>query len=270
MQFLWLDIFHWKYKNFLGLIKDPTEKTLVFTPNPEILVRASQDADFWGMLKKATYNTPDANGLYVGAMMQEGFGFFRAGVATFFQKSQVHKKYGELIKWSDLTRDLLQYAAKNKKNILVLDNRVNDIRSDFDLKKSAVQQNLKWLLEERYPGITVQVIFAWDMASDGIAHLIELQHISYVFSCLGMKTQEQILIDIWSYLPLSQPVVGLGVGASIDFLLGLQKRAPRVFQKLGLEWLYRLILEPRKRWRRIYTAVVEFPKLMKNSMRKID
>jgi UDP-N-acetyl-D-mannosaminuronic acid transferase (WecB/TagA/CpsF family) len=82
----------------LDLIKNPIEKTLVFTPNPEILVRASQDADFWSILKKATYNTPDANGLYVGAMMQESFGFFRAGVTTFFQKSQIQKKYGELIK----------------------------------------------------------------------------------------------------------------------------------------------------------------------------
>jgi hypothetical protein len=49
------------------------------------------------------------------------------------------------------------------------------------------------------------------MASDGIAHLIELQHISYVFSCLGMKDQEQTLADIWTYLPAKQEVVGLGV-----------------------------------------------------------
>lgn len=265
MQFLWINIFNGTYKNFLELIKNPTEKTLVFTPNPEILVRANRDSEFLSILQKATYNTPDANGLYVGSMMQEGIGFLRAGFATFFHKKELSKKYGELIKWSDLTRDLLEYAWKNKKNILVLDNRVENIVSLFDQRKSTVQQNLKWLLEEKYPGITVQVIFAWDMASDGIAHLIELQHISYVFSCLGMKTQEQALIDIWNYLPLSQPVVGLGVGASIDFLLGLQKRAPVIFQKLGLEWLYRLILEPRKRWKRIYTAVVEFPKMIKNT-----
>lgn len=49
------------------------------------------------------------------------------------------------------------------------------------------------------------------MASDGIAHMIELQHISYVFSCLGMKKQEKALIDIWSYLPVTQEVAGLGV-----------------------------------------------------------
>lgn len=80
-----------------------------------------------------------------------------------------------------------------------------------------------------------------------------------------MKKQEQRLLEIFSFLPETQKVVGLGVGASIDFLLGLQKRAPLIFQKLGLEWLYRLILEPRKRYKRIYMALVEFPRLIKNS-----
>ncbi len=264
MNFLWLNIFNGTYKDFLELIKNPTKKTLVFTPNPEILVRANRDREFLELLQQATYNTPDANGLYVGSMMQEWTWFFRAGLATFFWRKQLKKKYGELIKGSDLTRDLLEYAGKNKKNVLILDNRVESVRSIFDQKKSTVQQNLKWLLEQKYPGITVQVMFAWDMKSDGIAHLIELQHISYVFSCLGMKTQEQSLIDIWHYLSASQPVAWLGVGASIDFLLWLQKRAPVIFQRLGLEWLYRLVLEPRKRWKRIYTAVVEFPRMMKD------
>ena len=80
-----------------------------------------------------------------------------------------------------------------------------------------------------------------------------------------MKTQEQLLIDIFEHLDSSEKVAGLGVGASIDFLLGLQKRAPRSFQKLGLEWLYRLITQPRIRARRIWDAVYHFPKLIKKS-----
>lgn len=264
MNFFQIPLYSWKYLDFLDILKHPVKKTLVFTPNPEILVRANSDPEFLSLLKKADYNTPDANGLYVGTMIQEGIWFFRAGFITFFQKASIVEKYGELIKGSDLTRDLLEYAGKNQKTVLILDNRVESIKSNFDQSKSTVQQNLKKLLEEKYPGITVQVIFSGDMASNGIAHMIELQHISYVFSCLGMKKQEKTLIDIWSYLPVTQSVVGLGVWASIDFLLGLQKRAPVIFQKSGLEWLYRLILEPRKRWKRIYTAVVEFPRLIKN------
>lgn len=47
-----------------------------------------------------------------------------------------------------------------------------------------------------------------------------------------MKIQEKRLVEIFSHLPPEQGVVGLGVGASIDFLLGLQKRAPMIFQSL--------------------------------------
>jgi exopolysaccharide biosynthesis WecB/TagA/CpsF family protein len=80
-----------------------------------------------------------------------------------------------------------------------------------------------------------------------------------------MKVQEKLLIDIFFHLPEEQKVVGLGVGASIDFLLGLQKRAPMIFQKLGLEWFYRLITQPKIRAKRIWDALYHFPRLIKKS-----
>ncbi len=43
--------------------------------------------------------------------------------------------------------------------------------------------------------------------------------------------------------------VAIGIGGSLDFIVGTQKRAPRWMQRVGLEWLYRLIREP-WRWRR--------------------
>lgn len=45
-------------------------------------------------------------------------------------------------------------------------------------------------------------------------------------------------------------VVTHGVGGSFDVLAGLTKRAPRAWQRLGLEWLYRVVQEPRRLWRR--------------------
>lgn len=61
---------------------------------------------------------------------------------------------------------------------------------------------------------------------------------------------------------LNVPIM-IGVGGSFDFISGKAMRAPKIFQKLGFnylgfEWLWRLIVEP-WRWRRIYTAVVVFP-----------
>lgn len=49
--------------------------------------------------------------------------------------------------------------------------------------------------------------------------------------------------------------VGIGVGATIDFLAGTMKRAPVWMQKVGLEWLFRLLQEPRRLFRRYVTGL---------------
>jgi N-acetylglucosaminyldiphosphoundecaprenol N-acetyl-beta-D-mannosaminyltransferase len=46
------------------------------------------------------------------------------------------------------------------------------------------------------------------------------------------------------------PAVMLGVGAAFDFLAGRKRQAPRLVQRFGFEWLYRLVHEPRRLWRR--------------------
>ncbi len=86
MQFLSLDIYNGKYLEFLDFIKTPKKKTLVFTPNPEMLLRASRDRGFLDILRQADTLTPDANGLYTASLIQEGVGFFRACFATFFMR----------------------------------------------------------------------------------------------------------------------------------------------------------------------------------------
>lgn len=53
----------------------------------------------------------------------------------------------------------------------------------------------------------------------------------------------------------------MGVGGSFDYLTGKLRRAPRWMRTIGLEWLWRLILQPR-RFRRIWNAVIVFPMKM--------
>jgi len=53
------------------------------------------------------------------------------------------------------------------------------------------------------------------------------------------------------------PVI-MGVGGSFDVLAGFIKRAPRWTQRLGLEWFWRLLMEPRKLWKRYLTTNSEF------------
>ena len=48
------------------------------------------------------------------------------------------------------------------------------------------------------------------------------------------------------------------LGAVFDFFAGTVKRAPEAWQRAGLEWLYRLVKEPRRMWRRYLLGNVQF------------
>ena len=182
-----------------------------------------------------------------------------------FQKNQIEEKYGELIKGSDLTEDLLEFAAKEKRHILILDNKVTTIRDEFDERKKEIQNNIKRLLEDRFPGIIVHVQYAGDISIAELAVYCRDYGMAYGCAGLGRRKQGRMRGGMWEQIGANAQILGLGVGASIDFILGLQKRAPLIFQKLGIEWVYRLIQNPRKRWRRIWTAFREFPRLIKQN-----
>ena len=79
--------------------------------------------------------------------------------------------------------------------------------------------------------------------SDEIVERIRSARPDIVLVALGAPKQE-----IWSQarLDLLKPAVLIGVGASLDFVAGVQKRAPRWMSKAGVEWLYRLAQEPRR------------------------
>jgi N-acetylglucosaminyldiphosphoundecaprenol N-acetyl-beta-D-mannosaminyltransferase len=68
-----------------------------------------------------------------------------------------------------------------------------------------------------------------------------------IFVALGPPKQE-----LWIHHALEavSPAVSLGVGASLDFLVGKYRRAPAWMGRIGLEWLFRLLQEPRRLWRR--------------------
>jgi N-acetylglucosaminyldiphosphoundecaprenol N-acetyl-beta-D-mannosaminyltransferase len=68
-----------------------------------------------------------------------------------------------------------------------------------------------------------------------------------VMVALGAPKQE---LWIRRVLPQLRPAVLVGIGASLDFVAGRVRRAPRWMSSLGLEWLYRLAQEPRRLWRR--------------------
>jgi N-acetylglucosaminyldiphosphoundecaprenol N-acetyl-beta-D-mannosaminyltransferase len=81
---------------------------------------------------------------------------------------------------------------------------------------------------------------------------------------LGAPKQERWLHTV---SPLAPAAMLFGVGAAFDFLSGAKPRAPRVLQRAGLEWAYRLATEPRRLWRRYLTTNTRFALLAAREVR---
>ncbi len=86
-----------------------------------------------------------------------------------------------------------------------------------------------------------------------------------IFVALGSPKQE---VWIHRYLELLRPAVAVGVGASFDFIVGVQSRAPRWMSRLGMEWLYRLAMNPRRLWRRYLLNDPKFLAIFRRTWRQ--
>jgi N-acetylglucosaminyldiphosphoundecaprenol N-acetyl-beta-D-mannosaminyltransferase len=58
----------------------------------------------------------------------------------------------------------------------------------------------------------------------------------------------------------------MGVGGAIDVTAGITRRAPRAWQRMGLEWLYRLLQEPRRMFRRYAVTNTQFLVMLAGAM----
>lgn len=151
MKIFNLSLYNGTYDDFFEKILSVKSPTSVFTPNPEILYRAYHDADFMAILSSASYNVPDGNGLYVAEMMSEGKSFFSACREVFSRKKSTYKKYGELIKGSDLTKNILENGAKNQQKILIIDRKNVTPKNALEIKKAEMQKNMGEILGEKFP-----------------------------------------------------------------------------------------------------------------------
>jgi N-acetylglucosaminyldiphosphoundecaprenol N-acetyl-beta-D-mannosaminyltransferase len=108
-------------------------------------------------------------------------------------------------------------------------------------------------LTQRFPGI--QVVGTWtppfraltNEERNQLAEKVKQSRADFLWVGLSTPKQERFMHEMHALLP---DVVMLGVGAAFDMNAGLLKQAPKLLQRLGLEWAYRLYREPRRLWRR--------------------
>ena len=108
-------------------------------------------------------------------------------------------------------------------------------------------------LQQRFPGLEITGIncpplgFTESPAVDAaVCERIEAARPDLLFVGLGAPKQE-FWIQRHTHLPAK---VMLGIGGSFELLGGVTRRAPRLLQNIGMEWLWRLVMEPRRLWKR--------------------
>ena len=121
---------------------------------------------------------------------------------------------------------------------------------------------MKAVIDKDYPDMIVAGMYSppfrklSDEEDEEIIRMINDSRPDFIWVGLGAPKQEE-----WMHAHMGRlNAVTIGVGAGFDYLAGYIKRAPWIMQVLYMEWLYRLVQDPRRLWKRYVTTNVKFLK----------
>lgn len=109
------------------------------------------------------------------------------------------------------------------------------------------------VLNRRYPMKSISGMHGYSQYDD-ILKAISLCEPTLIIAALGSPKQEMLLVDLKR--DLSIEFSAMGIGGSLDVLVGHVKRAPLTMQILGMEGIWRILLEPKKRLRNIKSILL--------------
>lgn len=224
------------------------EQKHIVTPNPEIVLAAQKNHKFLTILNQSDLSIPDGIGILWAATYLAGkknlWRFLSTLAATLFHPQSIRKQLPERVTGSDL---LKQICSKTDQKVFLLG------------AAPGIAEKAKEKLSTKYPALQIVDTFAGSPSLEeekDIRHLINQAKPKILFVAYGAPHQELWIRRNLKHLPTVK--VAIGVGGAFDFIAGKRQRAPKIMQKLGLEWLYRIIQEP-KRIKRIWNATVKFP-----------
>lgn len=189
------------------------EKGYCVTPNAEIVYEAVQDSDFRDLLNEACLVLPDGAGVILGAKI----------LGTPLQEKVAGIEFGEAI---------CAAMAECGGKVYFLGG------------KPGVAEQAAAKLVEKYPGLNIcgTADGYFKDEAEVVAKINELSP-DVLFVCLGAPKQEKFMKAHMEELNVH---LMLGLGGSLDGYAGIAKRAPQWMINLSLEWLYRLIKEPKR------------------------
>ncbi|KMJ59032.1 acetylglucosaminyldiphospho-UDP acetyl-beta-D-mannosaminyltransferase [Bacillus sp. LL01] len=186
-------------------------KTFIVTANPEIITFANKYEWYKEILLKANYIIPDGVGIVIASKL-------------------LKTPLKERVPGFDLMKELLRLSQNQKLKIYLLGTKPNIIDLCAD--------NIK----KTYPNIQIVGYHHGYFQSDElIIEEIKKREPDLVFVGLGYPKQEKWIHENMRHFKKG---IFIGVGGSFNILAGVTKRAPLLWRKYNLEWLYRILSEP--------------------------
>ena len=227
-----------KVDSMLVQISNLNQRFYITTPNPEICLYATRDEYYRrDILDKAFLALPDGFGLKIAARM---FG----------------ERLRNRVTGVDFTYALMERAAQNGWRVFLFGGEEN------------IAERCGKILMQKYKGLNVVgthsgLITNYQLPitkqfSNSNAQSIKTINASkpdILLVALGAPRQEYWIAENLPRLPSVK--LAIGVGGTFDFIAGRIKRAPKILRSKGLEWFWRLVIQP---WRlhRIYNATLRF------------
>ena len=187
-------------------LQKSSEKYYIVTPNPELLVIADKDKEYRSILNGAKLALPDGVGVMLGAKI-------------------IGKRLKQRITGVDFVKSLCNYVSKQPITVGFLGSEPN------------IAVKTAECLQKMYPGLRV------GYAESEWSDRLKGKEIDILFVAFGSPKQEIWIKNNLKNLPIK---VAIGVGGAFDYISGKTPRAPGFLRSLGLEWLFRLLVQP---WR---------------------
>ena len=195
----------------------------IITINPEMIMNAQKNEHFFNILSNSDLNIADGVGVKIALKLKK------------IKQNQ--------IRGVDFSRELVKLASENNYRIAFLG------------AKEEVIQKAKENFLKKYPNLNfVYTRNGYFDDENKIIEEIKSANPQILLVGLGSPKQEEIIVKLKSVL---QGCTMVGVGGSFDVFSGIVKESPMIYRKLGLEWLYRTILQP-ERFKRIFPVLPIF------------
>jgi len=197
---------------------------IVATPNAEIVMMAQKDKEYMEILNNTDLNVPDGSGIV-------------------FASKVFKNPLSERVAGFDLMMEFIKDISSRNIKIYLLGSAPQ------------IAEQARVNLEKLYPSVKIVGThhgYFTQEEENKIIEEINNKGAEVLFVALGAPKQEKWIYKNRNKLKVK---IAMGVGGSFDVIAGKAKRAPYLYRKLGLEWLYRLIKEP---WR--YKRMMALPK----------